>query len=80
LPKDKETLDELENFYKRIGKNVAFHREKKGISQIDLAHGIGHKSTTIVSLAEISNKKHFNLEHLYEISKFLKVDICELLK
>jgi len=39
---------------------------------------IGHKSTTIVSLAEISKTKHFNLEHLFRISKYLDVDICEL--
>lgn len=80
MSKKKQISDELEKFYKKIGKNVADYREKKGVSQIDLAHGIGHKSTTIISLAEISKNKHFNLEHLYRISKFLDVDICDLLK
>ena len=71
---------DLENFYKAIGKNVAKYRQAKGISQLELAQGIGHKSTTIISLAEISNNKHFNLEHLFKIAKYLDVDICDLLQ
>jgi len=46
---------------------------------MELAHAIGHKSTTIVSLAEISKTKHFNLEHLFKIAEYLEVDLCELL-
>lgn len=75
----KSDLD-LEKFYILIGQNVAKYREMKGVSQLDLAHAIGHKSTTIISLAEISNKKHFNLEHLYRIAKYLEIDICNLLQ
>ncbi len=71
---------ELNNFYQLIGKNVAKYRETKGVSQLELAQAIGHKSTTIVSLAEISKNKHFNLEHLYRIAKHLEIDICDLLK
>ncbi len=71
---------ELEIFYKNIGKNVAKFRAMKDVSQTELALGIGHKSTTIVSLAEISKTKHFNLEHLYRIARFLEVDICDLIQ
>ena len=67
--------NELNMFYQKIGKNVAKYRQIKNLSQLELAHGIDHKSTTIISLAEISKTKHFNLEHLYKISKFLDVDI-----
>lgn len=69
---------DLDNFYQSIGQNVAKYRQEKGISQLELAQGIGHKSTTIVSLAEISKNKHFNLEHLYRIAKYLEIDICDL--
>lgn len=75
----KSDLD-LENFYISIGRNVAKYRQMKGVSQLDLAQGIGHKSTTIISLAEISKTKHFNLEHLYKIAKYLDIDICDLLQ
>ena len=72
--------EEINNFYSRIGENVAAARQKKGISQLELAEGIGHTSTTVVSLAELNKGKHFNLEHLYKISRFLNVDICELIR
>jgi len=71
---------DLENFYRAIGKNVAKYRQDKGISQLELAQGIDHKSTTIISLAEISKNKHFNLEHLFKIAQYLEIDICDLLK
>ena len=71
---------DLEKFYISIGQNVAKYRQIKGVSQLDLAHAIGHKSTTIISLAEISNKKHFNLEHLFKIAQYLEVDICDLIQ
>ena len=74
------TKNDLEKFYKIIGENVAKHRQLKGVSQLELSQAIGHKSTTIVSLAEISKDKHFNLEHLYKIAKYLEVDICDLLQ
>jgi len=71
---------ELTNFYQRIGQNVAKYRKEKGVSQLELAQAIEHKSTTIISLAEISKNKHFNLEHLYRISKYLEIEICDLLQ
>ena len=74
------TESDLEKFYLSIGENVAKYRRKKGVSQLELAQGIGHKSTTIISLAEISKTKHFNLEHLYKIAKYLDIDICDLLQ
>ena len=49
------TESDLYNFYQTIGENVAKYRQAKGASQLELAQAIGHKSTTIISLAEISN-------------------------
>ncbi len=79
---DFEVNDEkLQNFYKKVGKNVKKIRKAKEISQLELSLIIGHKSVGLISTAEICiNNKHFNLEHLYKISKALKVDICEFFK
>lgn len=71
-------IDEL---YKRIGKNVATIRKAKKISQLDLALAMGLKSVGLISVAEIyHNKKHFNIEHLTKIATILEVDICEFFK
>ena len=73
--------DFIEKKYIKIGKNVKKIRMQKGISQLKLAQLIGHKSLSIVSLAEIyHNKQHFNIEHLVKIAYVLEVDICEFFK
>lgn len=70
--------DFIDNLYIEIGKNVKRIRMEKGLSQLQLAQSIGHKSLSIVSLAEIyHNKQHFNIEHLLKIAYVLEVDICE---
>jgi len=67
-----------EEFYKRIGKNVAKFRKEKGLSQLELSLEMNYKSISIISSAEICyNGKHFNLEHLLKISQILKIDICD---
>ena len=73
--------EEIEDLYRLIGKNVKRIREEKGKSQLDLALSIGHSSAGFVGKAEICiHNKHFNIEHLYKISKVLDIDICEFLK
>ncbi|WP_297809778.1 helix-turn-helix transcriptional regulator [uncultured Helicobacter sp.] len=73
--------DEILNFYQNISKIVRETREAKGISQLDLALEIGIKSVAFYSNCECCRYgKHFNLEHLYKISKVLDVDICSFLK
>lgn len=68
----------IDDYHKRIGKNVKRIREEKGISQLKLAQAIGHKSVSIVSCAEIChNNQHFNIEHLLKIAYVLDVDVCE---
>ena len=54
-------------------------RESAGISQLDLALEIGIKSVAFYSNCEnLRYGKHFNLEHIYKISKALNVNIKEL--
>jgi transcriptional regulator with XRE-family HTH domain len=75
---DKCNLHNIDDVYKRIGRNVARIRKEKGLSQLELALSIGLRSVGMISVAEIyHNKKHFNIEHLIKISQVLEVDICK---
>lgn len=70
--------DYIEKRYVEIGQNVKRIRMEKGVSQLKLAQAIGHKSLSIVSLAEIyHNKQHFNIEHLVKIAYVLDVSVCD---
>ena len=70
-----------EEFYKRIGSNVARIRKKHKLSQLKLSLLIGHKSTSLLAGAEIYyNKQHFSLEHLANISFVLNEYITEFFK
>ncbi|MBK1972484.1 helix-turn-helix transcriptional regulator [Campylobacter sp. TTU-622] len=73
--------EEILNFYKKISSNIRKLREEKGISQLELALDIGIKSVAFYSNCECNRyNKHFNLEHLYKISKSLKIPIKDLLE
>lgn len=75
------TEEKKEVFYKKIGKNVSRIRKKHRLSQLKLSQLIGHKSTSLLSGAEIYyNKQHFSLEHLAIISYVLNEDIEEFFK
>lgn len=71
---------EIAEFYKKVSQNVRNLRESKGVSQLDLALEIGIKSVAFYSNCE-SNRygKHFNLEHIYKISKALNVKMSDIL-
>ena len=71
---------EIAEFYKKVSQNVRNLRESKEISQLDLALEIGIKSVAFYSNCE-SNRynKHFNLEHIYKISKALNVKMSDIL-
>lgn len=75
------TKEEINNFYKVVSNNVKNYRLEKGFSQEKLALDIGIKSIAFYSNCE-NNKydKHFNLEHLYKISKSLNVPLEDLIK
>lgn len=75
------TKEEINNFYKVVSNNVKNYRLEKEFSQEKLALDIGIKSIAFYSNCE-NNKydKHFNLEHLYKISKSLNVPLEALIK
>ncbi|MBE0498728.1 MAG: helix-turn-helix transcriptional regulator [Campylobacterales bacterium] len=69
--------DEIQNIYRLIGENVKHYRSLKEMSQLALSYEMGYKSVSLVSAAELCNDgKHFNIEHLYKISKILDVPIA----
>lgn len=73
--------EEIRRFYQVVSKNVKKIRNEKRMSQLELSLTIGQKGNAFYNYAENNtNNKHFNLEHLYKISKALDVDICELIK
>lgn len=75
------TEEEVSAFYLNVMENVKSIRKEKGLSQLDLAHLMGHKSVSTIGKIESGlENKHYNLEHLYKIAKILDVNICELLK
>jgi len=74
---DKEVAD----FHKKIIKNIRIIRKEKGVTQLDLALTIGHKSMSTIGKIEANlENKHYNIEHLYKIAKALDIDICEFFK
>ena len=72
---------EIEEFYKKISNNVRVERKNAKLSQLDLSLKLGIKSIAFYSNCENSKyNKHFNLEHIYKISKALDIDICEFFR
>ncbi len=72
------TSQDIDALHKIVGLNVMRIRKEKGMTQLELALSIGLKSVGLISVAELyHNKKHFNIEHLYKISKALDVNICD---
>lgn len=72
--------EKILKMYKIIGQNVKALREKNKITQLELSYKMGYKSVSLVSAAELCTKnKHFNLEHLYKMSKIFDIEISEFL-
>ncbi len=71
--------DFIQIIYKTIGLNVKKIIEAKGISQLNLAMSIGHKSVGVISDCEIYlQNKHFNIEQLIKITDVLDANIKDL--
>lgn len=72
--------EEVQEFYKQISENVKKYRTEEGITQLDLALEIGIKSVAFYSNCENNRyDKHFNLEHLYKLSKVFDIEVQDLL-
>ncbi len=73
--------EESEDFFRTISCNVKRIRNEKGISQLEVALSIGQKSSGFYANTEnYKHGKHFNLLHLFKLSKLFDVDISEFFK
>ncbi|MDD5405529.1 MAG: helix-turn-helix transcriptional regulator [Sulfurovaceae bacterium] len=73
--------EELQQFYKMVSSNVKKARISAGMSQMDLALKLGIKSVAFYSNCEnLRYGKHFNLEHIYKISKALNIKMSKILE
>ena len=76
-----EFVEDSEEFYKKISKNVKTLRQKYKYTQLDFSANIGFNSVSFYCDCENNkNGKHFNLLHIVRISKFLKIDINDIIE
>jgi len=68
--------EEVNNFSQKVSDNVKKFRLESNLSQLETALSIGQKSSGFYANAENnSHGKHFNLIHLYKLSKLFEVNI-----
>ncbi len=73
--------EESEEFFRTISYNVKRIRNDRGISQLEVALSIGQKSSGFYANTEnYKHGKHFNLLHLFKLSKLFDVEITEFFK
>ena len=81
MDQDELFEQEAEAFLDTISKNVERIREAKGITKLDVSRELGFMAPDHYSRMELrSEGKHFNLKHLYKLSKILNVPVSEFLK
>ena len=76
-----EFVEDSEEFYKKISKNVKTLTQKYKYTQLDFSANIGCNSVSFYCDCENNkNGKHFNLLHIVRISKFLNIDINDIIE
>lgn len=65
--------------YKNIGIRISKYRNKKGLTQEDLANAVGVSYSYITQIEAPNVVKKMSLEVLFDIADTLKVDIKDLL-
>lgn len=75
------TEQENEKFYEMVASNVKRLRNERKISQLETALSIGQASGGFyANMENNAHGKHFNLLHLFKLSKLFECDICEFFK
>ena len=65
--------------YKNIGIRISKYRNKRGLTQEDLANAVGVSYSHITQIEAPNVVKKMSLEVLFDIADTLKVDIKDLL-
>ena len=68
-----------QDIYNTIGKNIQKYRKNKGMRQHDLAQSL-FLSDSFIAKLESKTRQTISIDTLYEISKFLDVELSELVK
>ncbi len=72
---------EIDEFFHTISFNVKRLRKQRGISQLEVALSIGQKSVGFYANTEnYRHGKHFNLFHLFKLSRLFEVEMSEFFK
>lgn len=75
------TEEEEDAFFRIISKNVKRIRKEKKMSQLEVALSIGQKAPGFyANMENYSHGKHFNISHLFRLSKLFDVSIDEFFK
>lgn len=75
------TKEEEDAFFRTISNNVKRIRKEKKMSQLEVALCIGQKSSGFyANIENYAHGKHFNLSHLFRLSKLFDVTIEEFFK
>ena len=80
MDQDEFFEQEAEAFLDTISKNIERIREEKSMTKLDVSRELGFMAPDHYSRMELrANGKHFNLKHLYKLSKILKVPVSEFI-
>ncbi len=72
---DEELEVESVKFLDTVSSNVARIREEKGMTKLEVSRLMGFMTPDHYSRMELrSNGKHFNLKHLYKLSRIFEVE------
>lgn len=81
MDQDELFEQEAEAFLNTISKNVERIREEKGMTKLDVSRELGFMAPDHYSRMELrAESKHFNLKHLYKLSKILDVSVSDFIQ
>ncbi len=72
---------EIDEFFYTISFNVKRLRKQRGLSQLEVALSIGQKAVGFyASIENYRHGKHFNLVHIFKLSRLFEVELSEFFK
>ena len=81
MDQDELFEQEAEAFLDTISKNIEKIREAKSMTKLDVSRELGFMAPDHYSRMELrAEGKHFNLKHLYKLSRILNVPVGEFLE
>jgi transcriptional regulator with XRE-family HTH domain len=69
-----------EEYYLRLGLNIAFYRKLKGLTQIKLAEIVGISRTHMSNIEAPGVEKSVSLNVLFDLAKALDIEPSKLLE